>query len=154
MTQRDDPKTRREFLGATVGGFAGLALAACESPAPVDAGPLGGNDSGPPASDAGSDAGPLVDGGPRDCSETTIEIGSRHPPGFRHELVLPMADIAAGTEQTYDITGESRHPHTVLVTAAHFTALQNGEVVEILSSEDMGLDLHDHLVTIVCTGMA
>lgn len=64
-----------------------------------------------------------------------------------HELVLPEADIVAGVEKTYDITGTSVHPHTIVVTAADFAMLQGNQSVTITSSNDSA---HTHDVTISC----
>jgi len=141
MIENDDSPTRRQFLLASVGAAGALWLAACDSSEPsTDAGGGGGTDAGP----GGSDAGPAV------CNQINFEMGSRHPPGFRHSIEVPLADVMAAAEVTYDITGESPHPHFVTVTPAHFAMIAGGARVEIESTEDMGIDLHSHTVTLFC----
>jgi hypothetical protein len=46
-----------------------------------------------------------------------------------HSLTIPLADIEAGVEMTYDATGSATHCHQVTLTAADFAALAAGEVV-------------------------
>jgi hypothetical protein len=64
-----------------------------------------------------------------------------------HVLEVTTEDIEAGVEKVYDIQGESLHPHTVTLTAAHFQALANGESVEVTSTVDAA---HDHMMRVVC----
>ncbi|GAB5542339.1 MAG: hypothetical protein RLO52_47080 [Sandaracinaceae bacterium] len=151
MDEREDRRTRREWLAGTI-GIAGAAwLAACDGGDDPDAGRDA--DSGVEG-DAGAtpeDAGVASDSGPPECNTIGWEMGNRHPPGNRHSIDVPIADVMAGEERTYDITGESRHPHTVVVTPDHFARIAAGERVVITSSEDMGVDLHDHDVTLFCS---
>jgi hypothetical protein len=116
--------TRKEFLRSIAGagvGAAGLtALAAC------------GDDGG---------STPPPDTAQASC---TASIGTNHG----HTMSVSRDDVMAGAEKTYQIQGSSGHPHTVVVTAAMFTMLQNNTAVMVRSSMD---DLHDHQVTINCT---
>ena len=64
-----------------------------------------------------------------------------------HEMTVSAADVAAGVEKMYDIQGESVHPHTVTLTAAHFTTLQGGGMVTVTSSRN---NEHTHMVTVTC----
>ncbi len=119
--------TRKEFLRSIAGAGAGAAavavVAAC--------------------SDDGGDS--PADAPPKSCTAngTTIEIGSNHG----HTMTVPKADVMAGAEKTYNIQGSSGHPHTVVVTAAMFTMLQNNAMIMATSSNDAG---HTHSITITC----
>lgn len=64
-----------------------------------------------------------------------------------HVLVVPLADVLAGTRASYDIRGSATHPHTVVLTAADFAMLRQGEEVTVRSSFDDG---HDHSITVRC----
>ncbi len=46
-----------------------------------------------------------------------------------HSLVVPLADIDAGVDVTYDTSGTAMHCHQVTVTAADFQTLKAGGVV-------------------------
>jgi hypothetical protein len=87
------------------------------------------------------------------CEENgvTATILHNHPNG-PHSLVVPVADVTAGIEVTYDIQGSNTgHGHTVTVTAADFAALGEGTVVTLTSSDTgaVGKD-HTHPVTLAC----
>lgn len=68
--------------------------------------------------------------------------------GHTHVATIPPADVAAGEPMTYTMTG-SGHTHTIMVTAAMFTMLQNGEDVTFTSSEASN-GPHTHEVTLRC----
>ncbi|MEZ4336979.1 MAG: hypothetical protein R3B82_10155 [Sandaracinaceae bacterium] len=152
----DTPKpTRRELLVGTLGVASAVWLAACDDGGGgTDAGG-GGTDAGGGGTDAGGggiDAGGGgTDAGPEACNFIDYTMTNRHPPGLRHSIDVPLADVEAAVDVTYDITGDSPHPHTVLVTAAHFAMIAAGMSVTITSSEDMGVDLHSHDVTLFCS---
>lgn len=118
---------RKEFLrsiagvGAVAAGVA--VLTAC-----------GGEDNATPDAAQG-----------RNCNAngTNVTIGGNHG----HTLTVPKEDVMAGAEKTYNIRGSSDHPHTVVVTAAMFTMLQNNGTVMTTSSTDAG---HPHSITILC----
>ena len=133
--------SRREVLLSAVGVLGAVLVSGCDDGST-------GTDAGP---GTGSDAGGSTDSGPLVCNTVGWEMGNRHPPGSRHSIDVPIAHLTAGTEQTYDIQGESRHPHTVVVTPAQFDRIAAGERVVITSSEDMGVDLHTHDVTLFCS---
>ena len=87
------------------------------------------------------------------CAENgvTTDIVDNHPSGS-HTLAVPVADVLAGAEQTYDIQGNNTgHGHTVTVTPTDFTALDAGTVVTIISSDTgaVGND-HTHPVVLTC----
>ncbi len=77
-------------------------------------------------------------------SEPTVSISN---PADPHVLAVPLADVTAGVEKTYDIQGTSPHTHTVTVTAAHFIMLQQNTSVVLTSTNDAA---HTHEVTISC----
>jgi hypothetical protein len=150
--------TRKEFL-STLGkvaaaAAAAAALVACggddSSPPPDAAGgnpdaPLGGPDA-PPAPDAVPDAAPPPDAGPSgNClaNGTSDVIGGNHG----HELTVAKADVAAGVDKTYDITGTALHSHAVTITAAMFAQLQANFGVMTVSTIGAG---HTHNITVTC----
>ena len=124
-----------------VGAGAGLVghLAACGD----DDG--GGTDAGVGGTDGSvdRDAGGGTDAGGGSCDSTSATIGTNHG----HTLMVPAADVAAGTMQTYDIQGTSPHPHTITLTATDFAMLQAGMPVTVDSSLDAR---HTHQVTVMC----
>jgi hypothetical protein len=46
-----------------------------------------------------------------------------------HALEVPLADIDAGIDTTYDVSGTASHCHEVTLTAEDFTTLKNGGTV-------------------------
>lgn len=89
-------------------------------------------------------------GGPDDgttgaaCSTgADAEIGTNHG----HSLFVPIADIEAGMDVTYDITGTSGHMHDVSLTADQLAMLLAGMTVVVTSTEG---GAHTHEVTISC----
>ncbi|MFK8002710.1 MAG: hypothetical protein AB8H86_24205 [Polyangiales bacterium] len=157
---------RRLFLQNTA-GVAGFVLLGCgDDDLPV-------SDSGPSpdaSGDAGNDAGSSPDAGAVDagapdvgapdvgapdagppepmCMNVTFIMGDDHPLPHAEGIEFPAADVIAGVEVTYDITGASRHPHTLVVTPEHFARLAAGEAVTIESSFD---NRHVHDVTLMCS---
>ncbi|MBX3251836.1 MAG: twin-arginine translocation signal domain-containing protein [Myxococcales bacterium] len=152
--------TRRDFLQTllAIGGAAATlnAVGCGDDDTPGDDGGVGGDasgdvDAGAPAEDAGTpaeDAGtPAEDAGPAPaCESVTTTIGRNHG----HSLTVSADDVMAGVERSYNIQGSSRHPHTVVVTPAHFAALAAGMTVTVTSSRD-GSPEHPHDVTLRCT---
>lgn len=117
--------TRKQFLG-TVMGAAGVALVAgC----------------------GGDDAGHLDGSVQRNCAMngTAVTIEANHG----HVLVVTAADVTAGADKTYDITGTAGHTHMVTITAADFAKLQsnaNGTVMEVSTVGNA----HTHAITVIC----
>lgn len=64
-----------------------------------------------------------------------------------HSLSVSVADVNAGVEKTYNITGSAGHSHEVTVTAANFSTLANNQQVVVSSTTENG---HTHSVTISC----
>ena len=88
---------------------------------------------------------PPPTGGNPDClaNGTNSSISSNHG----HSLTVSSADVAAGTEKTYNITGSSGHSHSITVSVANFTTLQSNQQISINSTSGGG---HTHNVTISC----
>ena len=68
-----------------------------------------------------------------------------------HTLVVPLADVTAGTAQNYMLTAGGNpqptgHTHMLPVSAANFTTLKNTGSVTLMSSTDG----HSHMVTLTC----
>lgn len=70
-----------------------------------------------------------------------IEISFNHG----HIAEIPMADLMLGEELSYDIQGESGHPHTLTLQISDIEKILQGERVSVDSSKDAG---HTHAVTI------
>ncbi|MEM7155252.1 MAG: hypothetical protein AAF799_20555 [Myxococcota bacterium] len=129
---------------------------------PGSSGNGGGGESGTTAGAGGSSSGGAPgtttgeDGSTGSAEDTTAgsDEGAQACPNEvvasivsdpEHSLVIPPADIEAGVEQSYDIQGIAGHPHTVVVTAAHFEQLRAGKSVTLTSSVDANHD-HDDVV--------
>jgi hypothetical protein len=112
--------SRRELLVATA---TGAALTVC--------GGGGGTDT--------------VDAPPPSCADN----GARSiiPYNHGHILEIPAADIAAGQQRSYDITGGADHSHTVAVTAAEMATLATNAGVQVMSSVGGG---HSHTIDLRC----
>lgn len=120
--------TRKQFLeGATLVTGSGLGLFALG---------CGGGDSS--SDEPGSSS-----GGSTSSEVCLTMIGSNH----EHQLRLPQADVAAGANKTYDITGGADHGHSVTLTAAQFADLEAGTDVTVTSTSGSG---HTHSVMISC----
>jgi hypothetical protein len=132
--------TRKQFFGSVAGLFGVAVLSACsddgvENPG-VDA-PRNPDSAGPLPDSA------LPDAMPQACTTASATIGTNHG----HTLAIPPADVEAGVNKSYDITGSSDHPHTVLVTAAMFTMLKTARTLSVTSTNNAG---HTHTVTVTC----
>ncbi len=113
--------SRRELFAATA-ATVGAALAAC-----------GGGDADP------------IDASPPSCTDN----GARSiiPYNHGHTLEIPAADIAAGTERSYDITGGADHSHTVTLGDAEMATLATNAGVQVMSSVGGG---HSHTIDLRC----
>jgi hypothetical protein len=126
--------TRKEFVSSLVGvaaSAAGAALLVACSNKIVN--------STPP--DAATDA------AARSCTAngTTTTIGGNHG----HVLMVSKADVVAGVDKTYDITGAATHAHSVTITAALFTMLRNNTMIMITSTSG-GNPAHTHAIAVMC----
>ena len=147
--------TRHEFLWSLLGlGVGAATLAACGTD--TETGDPGGPDepgadAGAPPTDAGNpssvDANPGVpptDGGTvMTCAAIGVQIGSNHG----HTMTVAPADLDSTSPRTYDITGTSDHPHTVIITPAQFASLRANGTLTVSSSTDDG---HPHTVNVTC----
>jgi len=64
-----------------------------------------------------------------------------------HELIVPLADIEAKADRTYDIQGIAGHTHELVLTKGDFDKLLKGEHLAIKTSRDKD-DAHLHVVQI------
>jgi hypothetical protein len=128
--------TRKEFLRSIVGTAAGVAGAAVL---------IGCSD------DKGSADAAVA--GNCTANDPATSIGSNHPPPGVHTFAMAVskADVTAGVDKTYDITGASAHMHAITITAAEFTQLKNSPGMPLMiSSTAGGTDGHKHTVTVSC----
>lgn len=124
--------SRKEFLAA-VGGLTVVGLLAPSCGPDENGNGDGGTDGG--NTDAG--AGNCLDNG------TSTSMTNDH----HDDVVISAADIEAGVEKTYTLSG-APHTHTLVVTASHFASLAANEgPLSITSSNDFG---HTHIVTVRC----
>lgn len=80
---------------------------------------------------------------PASCDmDPSVMISANHG----HALVVPLADVMAGVEVTYDITGTADHAHMVTLGPDHFAMLEQGIQVTVASS----VAGHNHQVTVAC----
>ncbi len=77
------------------------------------------------------------------CTTPAIAIQGNHG----HTLVVSLADVNAGADKTYDITGTSAHAHSVTITAADFTMIKAGTTRMVVSTSGGG---HTHPVNVMC----
>ena len=116
---------RRDFLGQSLATpLAGLAVlaAAC------------GDDGN----------GSTLDAGPPSCLQhgTTVVIAANHG----HMLQVAIADIQAGVDKTYELTGGD-HSHMVTITALQFGMLSGDQPISVRSTVEAS---HTHPITIGC----
>jgi len=77
------------------------------------------------------------------CGERIVaRVGTNHG----HVFQVSAADVAAGVEKTYDLTGSAGHGHAVKLGPDHFTRLSAGEIVRISSTREG----HLHRLLIKC----
>ena len=82
-----------------------------------------------------------------------VEILDNHlPSGGDHALIVPAQDVVAAVETTYDIRGDNvGHTHSVTLTVGDFQALQRGEPVTVISSNNGPVGFgHTHTVELSC----
>src|SRR5690242_11207787 len=60
------------------------------------------------------------------------KIGQNHG----HVFTVSAADVKAGADKTYDLTGSATHAHSVTISADDFKKLKNNEIVRMPSSKD------------------
>ena len=62
-------------------------------------------------------------------------------------MTVSAADVSAGAAKTYDILGTADHTHSVSLSAANFTSLQNGQSVNVSSTSG---NAHTHTILVMC----
>lgn len=88
-------------------------------------------------SESGSSTGSAEEGSTTSGSDSTGEanvcmrdvVVAQVSLNHGHALEIPMADIEAGVEVTYDASGTAGHCHAVTLTAEDFATLRGGGVV-------------------------
>ncbi|HEY0254550.1 MAG TPA: hypothetical protein VGC41_23645, partial [Kofleriaceae bacterium] len=75
---------------------------------------------------------------------TAVQIAANHG----HVLVVSKADVAAGVDKTYDITGNATHAHSVTLTAADFAKL--GTMNMLIMETSTTNAQHSHQITVSC----
>ncbi|MBK9262667.1 MAG: hypothetical protein IPM54_23055 [Polyangiaceae bacterium] len=83
------------------------------------------------------------DGTAEACERLVARIGRNHG----HVFPIGVADVMAGVEKTYDLTGTSGHKHLVTVTANDFLLVRRGERVRLPSTKEGG---HIHRLMLEC----
>jgi hypothetical protein len=83
------------------------------------------------------------DGMDESCDRLVARIGRNHG----HAFPIGVADVVAGLEKTYDLTGSSGHRHLVTVTPNDFAAVRRGERVRLASTKEGG---HIHRLMLEC----
>lgn len=71
------------------------------------------------------------------CERVIAKVGGNHG----HVFQVSVADVKAGVDKTYDLTGTAGHPHAITLTADDHKRLGAGEVLRRTSSRDGG---HQH----------
>jgi hypothetical protein len=123
----DDTSAGEDDDGAGASGGGGAGAAGGEGGSGAAAG-----QGGQPQGGQGGDGGGTGGSGPGMCTALIVaEISLNHPQP--HELQIPLEDVVAGVEATYQTSGPSGHCHEVTVTAADFATLQNGGSVTLVS---------------------
>jgi hypothetical protein len=79
----------------------------------------------------------------RSFSRVIGRVGRNHG----HALVVSYADVTAGVEKTYDLTGAAGHPHTVTLSVDDLRKLLAGQLLRTKSTTDRG---HTHRVVVRC----
>ncbi|MDC3953050.1 hypothetical protein [Polyangium jinanense] len=77
------------------------------------------------------------------CERLVARIGRNHG----HAFTITIADVLAGVDKTFDLTGTSGHRHTITVTAADFKKIGAGQIVRLASTREGG---HIHRLFLEC----
>jgi hypothetical protein len=138
--------TRNHFLKLSA-GVVGMSTLPFGFGCPAD-------DTGDEGAESGNATSEGADTGMTTASETTAAAGGcEMDPGVTiaanhgHALEVPLADVVAAADVTYDIQGTSGHTHSVTLTADQFAMLQEGTPVAVTSTVGDG---HSHEVTVDC----
>lgn len=90
------------------------------------------------AADAGA-----AEPAPGELTRVVARVGRNHG----HLFTVDFADVVAGVERTYDLTGSAGHPHAVTLSPEHMATLRTGAIVRARSSEVSG---HAHRLWVRC----
>ncbi len=130
--------TRKDFLRVivTLGGASALtALAGCSS----------SSDSGPSTGDTGTaptDTGTKADTG-GSCGSIAGDFDFNHG----HVLDMPVADLTATGDKTYDIHGTATHTHSITFTEPQRKSIAGGTPVKVTTTTS---GAHQHEITAHC----
>lgn len=80
---------------------------------------------------------------PGALTRVIARVGKNHG----HVFTVPLADVTAGVERTYDLTGTASHPHAVTLTIDELAALRTGAIVRARSTVSSG---HAHRLWVRC----
>lgn len=146
MPSSTNELSRQDFLRIGV-GFLGAITLPLGLGCPADDGNDEGADSPGTTSDGDDTTTTAADGestAAAGCdTDPSVTIATNHG----HALVVPLADVTAAVDVTYDIMGTSAHNHQVTLTATDFASLLAGMSVSVTSTDGDG---HTHQVSIVC----
>ncbi len=70
-------------------------------------------------------------------------VGKNHG----HAFTVPLADVLAGAERTYDLGGTAPHPHAVTLSTDHMATLKSEQILRIRSTENSN---HSHRLWVRC----
>ena len=76
---------------------------------------------------------------------SNVTISANHG----HAMTVTAADVTAGVDKTYTITGSSAHAHSVTITAAQFAMLAASGSASVTAVSTSG-DAHTHTVNVTC----
>jgi hypothetical protein len=123
----EDPVSRREFtVKSALAILSGVAITV-----------VGCSSSSSPTSPSGGTPAPTT---PTTSNDATGAVSANHG----HIATVTAAQLTAGNMLSLDITGNANHPHTVELSAADLTQIQNGQRVSKGSSTNQS---HNHTVT-------
>jgi hypothetical protein len=133
-------------------GSPGPETAAAPSPPPPSPPPPATPPGTPPAAAAppsppaaappGEPSPPAPPPPPFELARVIARVGKNHG----HLFTVALADVLAGAEKTYDLTGSS-HPHAVTLSPDHMTTLRTGAILRVKSSLDSN---HAHRLWVRC----
>jgi hypothetical protein len=144
-TTTPDAKTASpDASAATTGTAAGAKPAETSAPAVSSApdNPPAPPGSAEPAKDPAAGTTPdKPAGGP--FSRVIAKVGKNHG----HVFEVAYADVVAGAEKTYDLTGSGGHPHAVTLSADDMKTLSKGEILRTKSTKGL---THTHRLLVRC----
>lgn len=133
---------------AGTGGDKGTAPQAAKGPDPGAAAPPKNDPAPPQGPGQGTGTEAAADEGEPKPPESAFsrviaKVGKNHG----HVFDVAFADVVAGVEKTYDLTGTGGHPHSVTLSADDMKSLSKGQIVRTKSTKGLG---HAHRVLVRC----